>query len=45
MKTIHIQDGVSEEALIFQDLINERYEEYRYDQKREHKLPFLFLEF
>jgi len=34
MKTIHIQDGVSEEALIFQDLINERYEEYRYDQKR-----------
>ena len=34
MQMIHIQKGVSEEALIFQDLIQERYEEYRYDQKR-----------
>ena len=34
MKTIHIQEEVSEEASIFEELINERYEEYRYDQKR-----------
>ena len=34
MKTIHIQEGVSEEACIFEELINERYEEYRYDLKR-----------
>ena len=34
MKTIYIQEGVPEEAVIFQELIKERYEEYRYDQKR-----------
>ena len=34
MKTIYIQEGVPEEAVIFQELIEERYEEYRYDQKR-----------
>ncbi len=33
-KTIHMQIGVLEEARIFENLIEERYEEYRYDLKR-----------
>ena len=34
MKKIYIQEGVAEEANNFQELVYERYEEYRYDQKR-----------
>ena len=34
MKNIFIQEGVTKEAKIYETLITERYEEYRYDQKR-----------
>ena len=34
---IYIQDNVNDKAHDFDELVNQRYEEYRYDQKR----PFL----